>query len=601
MMQAQIPAGLQALVQASQVLQQESSPVVQTPMGPKPTVAGMVSQGLNQLAAQKAQPFTQMPSVQQTGQQAGIGAQIQAQQAAQQRQMAQDPQAIAAMAAKMIQPQQAAQPAEQGIANLPVNMQFKDGGIIGFDGTNESSVPEPEEKPKRSLFKTYEDWWNANRAEDARKAAVEAANAAKRNAQLEQQSQGSFFNYLFGTPSMVATPRPQMTAATDPRSLGVAMGESATGREKIRGMMEEERARNMAQIRGETVPAPAPAPAPARPAMARPPAAPQGIAAALPASIPAPTIADIKAGAEQMVPAGPTEEFIKERRRVAAEREARLKGMPDLEAEGIAAIQQAGQEREALRKQKQERDLYNSTRAFFRDLQTRGASYDTVQEGIFAREEANRIAKLNEQESILKLKQAQQARAMGDLDRADALIKEVYDAQQKLQTARTTAAEIGARLSGTVYSSQMTYLSQRMNDASQERIKSQELAMRAKELQTNKDGQQLMSSQARVNEAIKTWEAVNDKHKMAASMTPEMMKNPEMKALYDKFVEEKQKVWDTTVQPAINNRDRLEQKVFGTTMAPAPAKKSAPQAGDVVDGWRFKGGNPADKGNWEKA
>lgn len=128
----QVPEGLQALLAASQVLKQESSPVVQTPMGPRPTVAGQVSQGLEQLT-QQAMPPMQGAAIPAIAQQAGIGAQIQAQQQAQQQQAAQDPQQIAQMAAQMVQarqPQRA--PEEQGIGALPVSMDMAEGGIVGF-------------------------------------------------------------------------------------------------------------------------------------------------------------------------------------------------------------------------------------------------------------------------------------------------------------------------------------------------------------------------------------------------------------------------------------------------------------------------------------
>ena len=43
---------------------------------------------------------------------------------------------------------------------------------------------------------------------------------------------------------------------------------------------------------------------------------------------------------------------------------------------------------------------------------------------------------------------------------------------------------------------------------------------------------------------------------------------------------------------------------FGVKLPPisgaSPAPTGAPRAGDVVDGWRFKGGNPADRNNWER-
>ncbi|NBX50836.1 hypothetical protein EBT25_13125, partial [bacterium] len=127
-MQTQLPEGLRALINASQILQEESTPVVQTPVGPKPTVAGMVSQGLQQLA----QPV----GMQNVGQQAGLGAQIQAQQMARQQQMAQSPEAIAQLAAQMLQ----RRPEQEGIANLPANMGFREGGIIGYNGETGSQV-----------------------------------------------------------------------------------------------------------------------------------------------------------------------------------------------------------------------------------------------------------------------------------------------------------------------------------------------------------------------------------------------------------------------------------------------------------------------------
>jgi len=47
-----------------------------------------------------------------------------------------------------------------------------------------------------------------------------------------------------------------------------------------------------------------------------------------------------------------------------------------------------------------------------------------------------------------------------------------------------------------------------------------------------------------------------------------------------------------TLNPTVN------QPPAGTT---APAQGGAPQPGSVMDGYRFKGGNPADKSNWEPA
>lgn len=41
-------------------------------------------------------------------------------------------------------------------------------------------------------------------------------------------------------------------------------------------------------------------------------------------------------------------------------------------------------------------------------------------------------------------------------------------------------------------------------------------------------------------------------------------------------------------------------RVSNSGQTPEAAQPGAPKAGDVVDGYRFKGGNPADKANWER-
>jgi len=119
-MQENIPAGLQALMQASSVLQQTASPVAPGPQGEQPTVAGRIMQ--------------QMPGMAQAGRQAGIANAMLMQRLQQRQQAAQDPEMIARMAAQMMR---------QGVAGLPAPMQFKDGGIIGFQsrGLVESEFP----------------------------------------------------------------------------------------------------------------------------------------------------------------------------------------------------------------------------------------------------------------------------------------------------------------------------------------------------------------------------------------------------------------------------------------------------------------------------
>lgn len=59
---------------------------------------------------------------------------------------------------------------------------------------------------------------------------------------------------------------------------------------------------------------------------------------------------------------------------------------------------------------------------------------------------------------------------------------------------------------------------------------------------------------------------------------------------------------ETTKAPGILSRGRLEPGLLQSVMPEAKASggAKAPRQGDVQDGYRFKGGNPADPKNWEK-
>lgn len=548
MMQTQIPSGLQALMQASQVLQQESTPVVQTPMGPKPTVAAQVNQGLEQVVAQKAAPFMQAPNVREMGQQAGLAGQLIAQQQARQQQMAQNPQAIAQLAAQMMQQRMAPQ---AGIDALPSNIQgMADGGIVMFNGEEDGSYVSTEEELKRSPYgRGLEEVIKDLRAE---------REATERQNRLDFLQQA-------GVPVRAEAP-PAAAPQISERARLMGMGIDV-----------DRRPSDALYVPRRTTPQAAPEAPQARPPASARPAAPQaGIASALPMQ--APTMADVVRGAETIAPSKDTEDYIAARRRIAEAREKAIAGMPDLEAEGIAAIERSARERQELMSKKAERDAYNKTLAFFKDLQTRGgSSYETVQKGIEARAEEDRLAKLNEAQATLKLRQAQQARKLGEFDRADALEKEAMDARQKLQNNRVQAANITQNLVTGNFSTMMQYDANMKRIAADQAMKSRELAMREKELASSKDGQMLNTANSRVVEAMKAYEAVGEKKEfaMVATMPKDIIeKTPGMKEKYQEFLAEKAKVWSNAVEPAIRNRDRLEQKVFGS--APATGARPAP-------------------------
>lgn len=607
---------------ASEVLEKEAQPMVQTPMGPKPTVASMVNQGLQQAAAQRG-----APNMQGIGQQAQVGAQIQAQQQQQQQQMANDPRAIAALAAQMMQArQQPPNPAEAGIGRLPVQMQFKEGGIIGYAGgeymtPEESDAADPQERKKLEVLellkrmsplmyfgeeagkiarrgKSIEEYYGEPGA-----AVAPTAPAQRTSRMISGRPEPSRYGYQPNPEAIAigATPARGPAGAQPPAQQGIPNTpewQQFVQDLQTSGMPMQDQMAAISDALRSGVTAPKWSGSRA--------AAPTGIQAALPTNVTRPTIQDLVTAGKTLVPDTDFKQYEETRRRIAAEREARLKAQPDLEAEGIASLRQAGQEREKLLERQREGDTFNRIKAALSDLATRGASYQTLENAIIAREDSARVAAFNEQQAIIKLKAARQAKEMGDLDRAEALEKEFQQDREKAVTARNTATNIAAQVSSQLYQSDMSYVSQRMNDASQERQRAVEREIRYRELGNAQKIQMLNTAQARVTEAYAKWEDVRKKHPIASNMTPEMLKDPNMKALHDKYVQEAKTVYDNSVLPAVSTRDRLEEQVFGSPLfssrsQPEPGGRAAPKAGDVVDGWKFKGGNPADRNNWEKS
>lgn len=151
-MSAQMSYGLPRLTQQAVNLLQQIAPVSST--GQQTVVAKLAqaalpqmgmspqAQGLGALAAPNPQMQPQAPgTVAQAAQAAGIAGQQQ--QAAQQQAMQQ------AMQMAQQQQQQPQMMARGGLASLPaeniVRMKYAQGGVIGFDGTERSDVPNPEE------------------------------------------------------------------------------------------------------------------------------------------------------------------------------------------------------------------------------------------------------------------------------------------------------------------------------------------------------------------------------------------------------------------------------------------------------------------------
>lgn len=439
MMQTQIPSGLQALMQASQVLSSQASPTAPGPQGPQPTIAERVNQQIKQTAAPPQTGIAGLsPNMRDIGQQAGVAGQIMAQKAAQQEQIARNPEAIAQMAAQMMQ--------SKGVAGLPAKMGFKEGGIIGFDGT-QGSVVEGILDPKEIRAKLVE----AVRSGDAE-------NAQFYSKQLRLLQEGASAPAPV-EPKVVVPSRlnaPVKREASD----GIATP-AVTGRQPEPPKPPVSTAQPTDVGIQTVLPKPAPRAAPpARPAPAKPETQPAPVAKIPETKVDAsgiaePTIASLASGINTLAPQR-AEAF---NTQAAADEEARKKlkaSMEDLNAKEIAALEESKKTRKQLAESKAERDQFNRVRAFFEDLGNRGStSYRTVQEGIFARDEAERLADLAHDKAVILLQKAQQAEKLGDLDRAAALKK---DAQQRLveeDKNRMTAAQITGKLAETGYTQRM--------------------------------------------------------------------------------------------------------------------------------------------------
>lgn len=598
MPQAQkVPEGLRALISAAEKLKQVSQPVVQTPIGPKQTVSAQVGQGLESLAEQ------QMPDINDVGDQANIAGQIMQQRLMQQQKMAQDPQAIAGMAAQMLQ----RNPAQVGIAQQAPQTQFKEGGIIGFDGTGPSQLVQD----VMSLPEKYAEWYARNREEDKRKAEEEAVRAARRSAITEAQSGASFGNYLFGTPDRERAALAELkqllgSNSQQPPAESPQPATATSGTVKLPAAQP-----NVPQAPTQGAAMPPQQMPPQMPPQATP-QSPQGIAqlapsVKLPPMPEKPTIEQIVQMQRALAPRDEYDAGVERLRKIETEREAFKKSLPDLTAEGIAAVEKSRAERLAIRSKQEGQDSYGRVYSFFRDLYTRGTSYNENERSILARDEANRQAELTESQLILKMKQAKQADQLGDFDRKATLEGEIAKLQDKFQGHRAQAAASAASIATHGYSGDVSLFNQLAQIASQERLKNAEIGMRKAELETNKTGQQLIAAQGRVDSAIKQLETIKEKNKAVLGMgapdkdgKPKKL-DPTMQAMYDNTIQEIERIQRDQLNPAIGLRDSLYEKVLGAPpSAQSQRPTGTPAPGTIMQGYRFKGGNPADSANWEK-
>lgn len=549
MLNTQIPSGLQALMQAAQILQQQASPSAPGPQGQQPTVAKQVEQA----AAQQA-----MPDMQSVGQQAGIAGQMMAQRQQQQQQMAQDPQAVAQMAAQMLR---------QGVGSLPSNMQFREGGIIGYAGPEGSDVrlqPIPDRDPaqfesmgeraerqRREKGSIYDPFYGlppevraaleADKAAqregtaspesytipgpggpeeiprtaserqrlEERRAALEARQQMIRDFQERRQRQQQrvaadlegaktasaqaggakrLEDYYVPYPERGPMRATTSTPAVD-RGQGAGMFDAASALETQLGA---------APARQEPRPEARPEPGPATPS------APSGIAAVAPRT--RPTFQDIS----QSVPED------EEAKKYLADREAINRRMletrrrqADLAQEGIAAIGKTETERKRLLELQRSEDALNSFIRLGQALRTGGDQYMAYSAGMKARDEADRVATLASQEAVLKLKQAQQAREMGDLEMEKKFLDEAASYKKQVDDARRLKVKDIADFEKSIMPAEIQAQTAFLNRQQELKLKIDELKAKAADRRDLKlrdqmsiNGQRVSKAYADLEEAI---------------------------------------------------------------------------------------------------
>ena len=560
MMQTQIPSGLQALMQASQVLSSQASPTAPGPQGPQPTIAERVNQQIKQTAAPPESGIAGLsPNMRDIGQQAGVAGQIMAQRAAQQEQTARNPEAIAQMAAQMMQ--------SKGVAGLPAKIGFKEGGIIGYNGA-QGSVVEGILDPKEI---------RENLVEAVRNGDAEKAQFYSRQLRLLQEG--------------ASAPAPVEPKVIVPSRLNAPVKVEPT--QGIATPAVAGRVPSPTQTEGYGVPAsaaspvsgiqtvlPKPASKPAPKPVAKP-AADQAVTAANLNKIPdtavntsgitEPTVSSLESGNNTLSPKR-AEAF---NTQLAADEEARKKlksSFEDLNAKEIAALEESKKTRKQLAESKAERDQFNRVRAFFEDLGNRGStSYRTVQDGIFARDEAERLADLAHDKAVILLQKAQQAEKLGDLDRAAALKKEAYGRTSEEDKYRMEAGKIAAGLAQVGYTQKMESARTEATIKSANVRTQAELDQRDRALQANlqvemqkvaglsadrkatEKGQMLTAALGRLNDATRNYSKVADDNKGAMAMSEQ--KDPTAQKMYtdakgrvdlaEKTYQEAKKVFDS--------------------------------------------------------
>lgn len=550
--QTQVPPALQVLMS----------------MGAQPTAPGPMGQPIPTIATQKVEQQAQglealMPGVRQ-----------QAMQSAQ-----------AAQPVTQAQLQQALQQRAPGIAGLPAqNMQFADGGVVGYAGPDGSDV---ELDVSGRIKKALRDWY--------------------------ERTERGYMERAGATPEMIA----QKLGREVPAQAAAELPEASYSNESRIGLASKPvapvAATGIADPRVVAARTAAPrAEAPVR--TAAPTAAPAtGIATALPAvTTPEEAMASARAGLG--IPG------TADLRAAIMEAKQAREQMPATGQAGLAALQE---QMAAVKRMEEERKRsMASDRVIAQLLGGRGRPGGLAEADIKfmagqrAAEDAfyeRNVALAAKQDAI---NDANAARNVGNKEKYAEAMKNLSDAERAIAQAEATYAAAILQNAGTVRGQNVQIQEGALDRAQRERDRQAQAALRNLPTYEQQIAQRVMDDYIRKNpgatlsdawtfyrgtgkpdRTVMTYDQAADNVSKFLDTTSGMM---EVSAIRKRAKDAGQP------EPSLSQiRDMLIQRELQSAggrsgATPAAQTTTAPAVGTVMQGYRFKGGNPADKNNWEK-
>jgi hypothetical protein len=285
-----------------------------------------------------------------------------------------------------------------------------------------------------------------------------------------------------------------------------------------------------------------------------------------------------------------------EKDKLRRERLGIAQAQEDLSARGIEALGRAKKDREQLLESARSRDTYERLNALFTSMRTLGNEVGNTQRAIQAREEAVVSANLLHEESVLKLKQAQQARQLGLKDQEIQLIDAAEADEKKAQELLRADAKIKAEFAKSVYeaeSREMTHARDRANATS---LRLAELKQQAQKAEDDRETRRLIGLQARLtsaqdsltrakaqvdqqvknSEAYKAIEPIEKMVAMGAKPTPEQEKK-----LAD-FRAGRERLEAQTLQRFYAQLDAISKELGLESPVQAPATRTYDSSGKFI-------------------